>query len=244
MDAPGWLRQHLFAVFSVALDGSGQVRTGIDVSASPAPAQALAQARRTGRTTISPAYRLLIDKDLPPDRQQLSFSLTAPVYAADGRFSGWVLMGVRGRDFITTTLTRVGQGLIDVTLSAEDLTGAHVTVATLTAPVTGRRDLHRQANVTVAGRQWRGVTKHSLSVGVSVRGERITADAPHVGVRAGHDEHSCGLWCRRTGSISVPSMAASATDNGVKTSQRRSQDAGCSRCRRAGIAVSSCAMVS
>lgn len=118
-------REHMFAVFSVPLDGTSRPRYGIDASQAPAPAQALAEARRTGRVAISPAYQLIIDRDLPAEQRQLSFSLTAPVHAADGGFRGWVLMGLRGRDFIAAILDRVAQRLVDVTLLAGDLAGQH-----------------------------------------------------------------------------------------------------------------------
>ena len=52
---------------------------------------------------------------LPPEQRQLSFVLTAPVHGpagADGRrpFLGWVLMGLRGQDFVTAALARPGRG--------------------------------------------------------------------------------------------------------------------------------------
>ena len=72
----------------------------------------------------------------------MSFSLTAPVYgtaAADGQrpFRGWVLMGLRGQNFIGATLDRVSQNLVDVTLSAPSADGSYPTVATQHAAVAG-----------------------------------------------------------------------------------------------------------
>jgi signal transduction histidine kinase len=148
-------REHVFTVFNVPLDGTSGAPPGIDAIQSPAAAQALGQARRTGRVAISAPYQLIIDRDVPAERRQLSFSLTAPVYAADGGFRGWVLMGLRGRDFITATLNRVGQDLIDVALVADDLAGRDATIATLRATVSGERDLHREVGVKVADRPWR-----------------------------------------------------------------------------------------
>ncbi|GAA2514994.1 ATP-binding protein [Pilimelia columellifera] len=151
--APG-LDEHIFSVLSVPLDG-GVPRTGIDAARAPAPAQALREARRTGQPAISAPYQLIIDENLPPDQRQLSFSLTVPVFgpaADDGRrpFRGWVIMGLRGKDFIAGTLTTASQGLVDVTLSAADA----APVASLRAAATGRRDLVRRVSVTIADKQW------------------------------------------------------------------------------------------
>ncbi|GIG56892.1 hypothetical protein Lfu02_12640 [Longispora fulva] len=152
-------REHIFSIFSEPLDGGLPAATGTDVTQLPAPDQAFTQARRTGQTTVSDTYLLLRDRDVPPDRRQLSFILTAPVYEppdAAGRqeFRGWVLMGIRGQDFIGATLRRISQNLLDVTLSAQGADGARVAVATLRATVSGERDLHRDVDVTMAQRQW------------------------------------------------------------------------------------------
>ncbi|WP_412537833.1 ATP-binding protein [Longispora sp. K20-0274] len=152
-------REHIFSIFSEPLDGGLPAATGTDVTQLPAPDQAFTQARRTGQTTVSDTYLLLRDRDVPPDRRQLSFILTAPVYEAPdaaGRqaFRGWVLMGIRGQDFIGATLRRISQNLLDVTLQAQSADGAQVAVATLRATVPGDRDLRREVDVTMAQRQW------------------------------------------------------------------------------------------
>ncbi|MEV6596706.1 ATP-binding protein [Actinoplanes sp. NPDC051346] len=151
--------EHLLAVLSVPLDGASTPRLGIDASQAVAPARALTEARRSGAVTISAAYQLIIDQNVPADQRQMSFSLTAPVYApADAagqrEFRGWLLMGLRGHDFIAKTLHQEAQGLIDVSLRAEDVGGREAPVAALDAPVTGRRDLTRTVSVPVADRYW------------------------------------------------------------------------------------------
>lgn len=149
--------EHAFVVLSVPLDGSAQTGLGLDGTASPAAASALNEARRAGTATVSDAYHLIRDQDLPPDQRQLSFVLTAPVYGpagADGRqpFLGWVNLGLRGQDFVTTALDMAGQEMVDVVLSAPAADGTRPTVAALHS--SGRSDLVRQAQVRVGDRHW------------------------------------------------------------------------------------------
>jgi PAS domain S-box-containing protein len=158
MTPTGGTREHIFTVFSRPLDGSSP-RVGIDATQSAAATQALNEARRAGRATVSDPYELLIDQQLPASRRQLSFSLTAPVYgpadAEGGRqFRGWVLMGLRGREFVAATLTRVSQDLVDVALRAPRNDGTYPLVATHQARPQGRRDLRHDAEISVADRRW------------------------------------------------------------------------------------------
>ena len=152
-------RPHIFSVFNGQLGGVTTSRRGLDVTQAPAPTQALNDARRTGEVAISAPYELLIDQNLPPDRRQRSFSLTAPVRGPPNAggyrpFLGWVLMGLRGEDFVGATLNRESQNLLDVTLHTRSSDGADVTVATHRAGVSGQRDLSTSVEVNVAGRQW------------------------------------------------------------------------------------------
>jgi signal transduction histidine kinase/CHASE1-domain containing sensor protein len=160
LDRQATLPEHIFSVFSQPLDGRTAPRTGIDVTQSASPTQAMREARRTVRVTVSDAYQLIIDQNLPPDQRQMSVSLTAPVYgppdaAGQRAFRGWVLMGLRGQDFIGTTLARSSQNLVDVTVHADNLDGQRVTMATLRAGAAGRRDLSRSVEIKVADRTWR-----------------------------------------------------------------------------------------
>lgn len=155
----GFRAEHLFSVLSVPLDGATIPRIGIDLSQSAPATQALNEARRSGRTAISDPYHLLIDQRLPPDRRQQSFSLTTPVYgppdaAGLRQFQGWVLMGLRGRDFMGAALTRASQDLVDVRLHAPRSDGTLPQVADRTTDLTGERDLFDRATIPVADRQW------------------------------------------------------------------------------------------
>ncbi|GAA2697480.1 ATP-binding protein [Actinoplanes palleronii] len=155
----GAARQHIFSVLNNPLDAMTTPRSGVDITQAPAPTQALAEARRTGQVTISTPYQLIIDQGLPPERRQPSFSLTAPVHGppdaqGDRPFLGWVLMGVRGRDFVGATLDRESQNLLDVTLRAQNAAGVDVLVATQRASMSGPRDLANNVDVRVADRSW------------------------------------------------------------------------------------------
>ena len=160
LEPVGGVDEHIFAVFSVPLDGVTKPRFGMDIATAPAPTQAMREARRTGQVAISQAYQLLIDQQLPQAQRQTSFSLTAPVFGAPtaaGRrpFVGWVLMGLRGQDFVGATLHRVAQDLVDVSLHAQNVAGVEVPVARQVAAVSGRRDVSAGAEVPVADRTWR-----------------------------------------------------------------------------------------
>ncbi|WP_412746359.1 ATP-binding protein [Krasilnikovia sp. MM14-A1004] len=155
----GTAPEHVFSVVSRRFDGR-PVTTGTDFAQAAAPVQALDRSRRTGRVAVSDAYQLLSDRRLPAAQQQLSFALTAPVYGTADRaghreFRGWVVMAMRGQDFMGATLARLSQNLIDVTLHAPGgAGGARPTVAALTAGTPGHRDLSRSTDVTVADRTW------------------------------------------------------------------------------------------
>ena len=149
---------HVFAVLRESLDGGTAARRGTDLTADPVPLAALTEARRTGQVTVSDAYNLLIDRNLPVERQQKSFILTAPVYGATDAtgtrpFRGWVLMGLRGQDFIGGTLAQFGDAG-DVRLSARHDDGALVPVAAGRSALVGARSATRVASVDVAQSTW------------------------------------------------------------------------------------------
>ncbi|MFI5896617.1 ATP-binding protein [Actinoplanes sp. NPDC051513] len=155
----GTAPEHIFTVLGTSLDGSGVSGAGIDISQLPAPTAALNESRRSGRPAVSDAYHLLRDAHLPENKRQMSFVLTVPVYGLetglDGRaFRGWVLMGLRGQNFAAATLQRVSQQLLDINLRALNSNQDQVTVATLTAPAEGVRDISRDLSLTVADRRW------------------------------------------------------------------------------------------
>lgn len=150
--------EHIFTIFSQPLDGSVPAAAGIDVAQAPAPMQALVEARRSGQVAVSDTYQLIRDRNLPAAQRQMSFSLTAPVFGPpdpDGQrpFRGWVLMGLRGQDFMGTVLDQISQGMVDVSLHAGNTTGALTRVAALHS-TGGPRDLHRRVEIQVAQRRW------------------------------------------------------------------------------------------
>ena len=155
----GGAGEHLFTVLNHALDGTPP-ETGRDLTVAAEPTEALNLARTTGRVTASRTYILLKDHDLPADQRQMSFVLTAPVYGGQGtpdagEFRGWIVMGLRGGDFITETLRKASQHAAAVTLSDTSTGGPPVTVARV-VDGTVLRDarLHRQVSVEFGQRHW------------------------------------------------------------------------------------------
>jgi signal transduction histidine kinase len=185
LDPYGGATEHLFSIFSYPLDVPRTPRVGIDATQLAAPTYALTEARRSGRVTMSDAYQLIIDRNLPASRRQLSFSIAAPVYGstdAAGRrpFRGWVVMGLRGQDFIGGTLADASQNLLDVTLFGRNATGEEVAVARLEPDVAESRGLVRDRAVAAGGRLWHVRVRANgarlpggetgLAVGVAVAG--------------------------------------------------------------------------
>ncbi|WP_229073707.1 ATP-binding protein [Actinoplanes sp. DH11] len=146
--------QHAFGVVTTTLDGSPP-GAGIDLMQAEAPAAALAEARRSGQVAISDTYQLLIDQTVPADRRQNSFVLAAPIFRGSGQsFLGWLVLGVRGQDFMRDTFEQTAQGLLDLTLTADAADRREVTVARLAAAGDGPRDLTRTVDVPVADKRW------------------------------------------------------------------------------------------
>lgn len=125
--APGNDAEHLFVVMAHPIDGVADA-VGQDMTASPQASAALRKARDTGQVAISSTYRLLRDAGLPAARRQLSFVLVAPVYATSpgaadaGRFRGWMMMGLRGENFVNEAVGRAAGDTVAVTL-ADDTAG-------------------------------------------------------------------------------------------------------------------------
>lgn len=157
---------HAFAVLSTPLDGSSQRRTGVDVAGAPAPYEALMTAQESGAAAISNAYQLIIDQQLPEAERQTSFSITAPVLR-QGRFAGWVLMGLRGEDFLGRVLWRAAEGRVGVDLVADDAAGDETLVASV--PLRSGTDAQDDAQ---------GLTRHVSRLPVAQRdwSLQITAD--------------------------------------------------------------------
>jgi signal transduction histidine kinase len=145
--------EHFFSIFSRPL-GAGAPVTGRDVAGSPEASQALLDARRTGRPAVSDTYVLLRDRNLPRAQQQLSFVFAAPLWTRAARpvFRGWLVLGLRGADFLGGVLATVSQGQLDGELLARNADGARPAVARYDLP--GRTDLVRELGFAVADREW------------------------------------------------------------------------------------------
>jgi hypothetical protein len=137
------------------LDGTAvPAASGADLSTQAEPTAAIRQTRYSGATALSAAYVLQQDLALPVAQRQLSFVLAAPVLGAAGPESpqGWMLVSLRGQDFLGATLRSVTQGVLDASLQATDGQARLVRVAEID---NGRRpSLRRRAAVTVTQRQW------------------------------------------------------------------------------------------
>jgi hypothetical protein len=134
---------HYFSIFTRPLHSSDATGGG-DFAAAPESSQALADARRMSRPTVS---------DLPA-AQQHSFVFAAPIWprSADPQFRGWLLLGVHGQDFLDGVLATVSQGQLDGELRAHNDDGTQPAVARYFVP--GDPDLERQGLLDVADREW------------------------------------------------------------------------------------------
>jgi diguanylate cyclase (GGDEF)-like protein len=154
----GTADEHMFLIFSRPLDDTAAV-TGRDLSQTPEPADALRTSRASREVTASHTYILLKDRALASNVQQMSFVLAAPVYGAlgtpdAGRFRGWMVMAMRGGDFMEETLRSQSRGAVNVTLT--DLSTSRPTIVArppTSAPQRAGR-LGRQRTIIVGRRRW------------------------------------------------------------------------------------------
>ena len=156
---PGPAAGHLFVVLSRTIDGS-RPSAGQDLAASPQAAAALGRARESHQVAASAGYRLLQDAGVPAEEQQVGFVLAAPVYstspaAADaGRFRGWMVMALRGGDFLRDAVGRIAGESVAVTLA--ERSGGIVTPVARRLPVAAvdRGSAGRTVPVVVPQRTW------------------------------------------------------------------------------------------
>nr|BFE89170.1 hypothetical protein GCM10020093_117720 [Planobispora longispora] len=87
--------------------------------------------------------------------------LAAPVYGAGdvpdaGLLRGWLLMGVRGVDFVDGTLKQIARGVINAKLTDVSVPGQERQLAALRdgEPI-GDTGLYRETPIDVGGRQWK-----------------------------------------------------------------------------------------
>ncbi|MBU2664763.1 diguanylate cyclase [Actinoplanes bogorensis] len=179
--APGQ-DMHEFVIFEHPFDGVDIA--GADLAQRPAASEAVRIARQSGRLAISPAFQLIRDDNLEAAQRQTSVTFAGPVYSGLGSdapdvFQGWIVMPVRGQDFLGQTLLDRGQGAVQVRVA--DGASALATVGP------GRRvpddSLTRQRVVTVGQRHWdvslwpttqllratdRGLSRFTMAAGIAL----------------------------------------------------------------------------
>ena len=146
--------EHAFVVYDRPLDGMNGV-IGQDLAQSGELAEALRLSRDNRAVAVSRTYVLLKDRDLPADQQHTSFALILPVHDhTTDEFRGWVLMGVRGSDFLNQTLNNHARGAVRVLL-ADRSGGAAKVIASVSAGGIVRSDpLNRERTLNVGQRSW------------------------------------------------------------------------------------------
>jgi diguanylate cyclase (GGDEF)-like protein len=150
--------EHMLLVIGRNFDGTA-TGYGRDLSQAPEPAEALRMSRDAGQVMASPSYVLFKDRALSAGQRQLSFLLAAPVTGGvgtpdAGRFRGWVLMGMRGGDFIDETLRSRSRGVVTVTLIDLSTGQPKVVAHTGGRPPTGAGRLDRERMITVGRHDW------------------------------------------------------------------------------------------
>jgi signal transduction histidine kinase/CHASE1-domain containing sensor protein len=150
------LDTHYFPIFMRVLNENdpGAGTTGADLMTVRQPVEALETARQTMHSTVSDTHVLLRDRGLPVESQQQSFVFAAPVWTRANApvFRGWVVLGLRGGDFLDGVLNTVSQGQLNGTLLAVNSDGTRAEVARLHVP--GEPDLRRERPVPVADHDW------------------------------------------------------------------------------------------
>ncbi|MCY1145719.1 ATP-binding protein [Actinoplanes sp. Pm04-4] len=151
---------HVFAVLMRPLDGNPP-SVGQDLAIAPAAIRALTLVRESRHVAASQPYHLLRDAALPVAQQQLSTLMAAPVYATSaqatdrGQFRGWVVLGLRGGDFLRQSIGVVARDSVAVTLRDTTGDGRHIVLAAWQpSEVTVRPDTTRTVTVDAPQRTW------------------------------------------------------------------------------------------
>ncbi|MFG1928673.1 diguanylate cyclase domain-containing protein [Cryptosporangium sp. NPDC048952] len=149
--------RHAFVVFERAFDGRTGI-PGLDLTQKLEVDEALVRAWKGSTLAVSPAYQLIRDETVNANERQASFVFAVPVYSSQGlalpdRFEGWIVLPVRGQDFLAQILSDRTQGAVQVTLTEGKEDGA-----VLTSLRTGQRlndqSLVRQRTLFVGQRRW------------------------------------------------------------------------------------------
>ncbi|GAA3388132.1 hypothetical protein GCM10020369_33140 [Cryptosporangium minutisporangium] len=154
--APG-KAEHAFVIFDRAFGGNAVV-PGLDVTHIPQLDNALRRAWQGHTLAVSSAFHLVRDQKLPEQLRQSSIVFAEPIYTTQGsalpdRFAGWIVMSVRGQDFLSQILLDRGQGAIQASVTESDENGA-----VLTAVRPGQRaqqgSLTRHRTLFIGQRRW------------------------------------------------------------------------------------------
>lgn len=187
LEPVGTSKMHLFSVLSRPLDGSAP-QTGRDLSQAPEPTEALAKSFASNQVAASATYVLLKDRGLPVSQQQHSLVLATSIFAGvgtphEGRFIGWVVMGLRGQDFLSETVRVASQDTVAVTLVDDSTPATAATpVATVSGgPVLSGTELQRRVDVQVAGRDWQLLVRPTARFKAEL-GPSLTLPAGGAGV--------------------------------------------------------------
>ncbi|MFI5910628.1 diguanylate cyclase domain-containing protein [Dactylosporangium sp. NPDC051541] len=158
--APVFGTEHAFVVLERSFDGQSAA-TGRDLSEAAEPIEALRMARVSAAFAISRGYVLLRDRKLPEASRQRSVMLVQPVFGQTGgawdpnRFRGWVVLGVRGTDFMTDTLRAESRGSVRLTLTEHDGTIQRVIAsAAAGTPRDAGPELDRDRILEIGQRTW------------------------------------------------------------------------------------------
>ncbi|MEU4240414.1 sensor domain-containing diguanylate cyclase [Actinoplanes sp. NPDC026619] len=143
---------HFYVVLDRVFDGGSTV-LGIDLAPSEPVMTAMNLARQSEQLAIGPTYQLIRDRNIAPRLRQNSVAMAVPVRAAHDKFIGWLVMGVRGQDFLSQTLLDRGQGAVQVSLADPSGGGKVIAAATPGQRVTDA-DLTRERGVIVGQRRW------------------------------------------------------------------------------------------
>jgi diguanylate cyclase (GGDEF)-like protein len=147
--------EHKFVIFSHSFNAGGSTR-GADLSEVPQAEDALRIARETGAFTIGRSFVLRKDRALPAVQQQMSFTLAVPVFGRTSTTAaGWVIMGVRGGDFLSQVVRSHAAGPVRMEL-VDPSVDADTVIASVPGGTLMRADgLDRTRTLAIGHHTWR-----------------------------------------------------------------------------------------
>ncbi|WP_328476990.1 ATP-binding protein [Actinoplanes sp. NBC_00393] len=155
----GDAEEHYFPIFIRALSDTGTPTSGTDLRAATELTDVLDDARRIHTTAVSDTYFLLQDRDVPAGQRQQSFVFATPIWTRANipEFRGWMVLALRGQDFLAQILDTASQGQLSGSLIAHNSDGSQVTI--VDRPVAGEPDLVRDDEFAMGERYWTLVTR-------------------------------------------------------------------------------------